>query len=111
MNLLVLSSCQTALTINNVFTFSFNIGVLTVLLLNSSGPLLMECSSAEWYRMVHRYKKYNCKKNSFQSQILSSAHFVSELRTVLGLFERILGFIVLSSLLIFLFWSAVMLLS
>ena len=61
--------------------------------------------------MVHRYKKYNCKKNSFQSQILSSAHFVSELRTVLGLFERILGLIVLSSLLIFLFWSAAMLLS
>ena len=73
MNLLVLSSCQTALTINNVFTFSFNIGVLTVLLLNLSGPLLMECSSAEWYRMIHRYKKYNCKK------ILSKARFLAVL--------------------------------
>ena len=73
MNLLVLSSCQTALTINNVFTFSFNIGVLTVLLLNSTGPLLIECSSSEWYRMVHRYKKYNFKK------ILSKARFLAVL--------------------------------
>ena len=61
MNLLVLSSCQTALTINNVFTFSFNIGVLTVLLLNLSGPLLMECSSAFGHLKHIEYLVYHAQ--------------------------------------------------
>ena len=61
--------------------------------------------------MVHRNKEYICKNNSFQSHILNGAHFASLLQAVLGLFERILGLILLSWLLIFLFWSAVKLLS
>ena len=73
-----------------------NIGVLTVMLLNSSGSLFAECSSAESYRMVHRNKEYICKNNSFQSNIFNGAHFASLLQAVLGLFVRILGLILLS---------------
>lgn len=73
-----------------------NIGVLTVMLLNSCGPLLAECSSAESYRMVHRNKEYICKNNSFQSHIFNGAHFASLLQAVLGLFVRTLGLILLS---------------